>query len=133
MSLQITNSIRDNEKDKYYESVYITDDNITVDSQQLSAFTIVDNMYYSDQTNDEYRVNSRIGCKLGTTEGMRRFISATDKILNPMVFQNNTLWTYERIAAFPTVAACKEYIESYINEDVTKLIIDGHKEINETS
>tara|TARA_Y100001970_G_scaffold144861_1_gene177915 strand:+ start:303 stop:704 length:402 start_codon:yes stop_codon:yes gene_type:complete len=133
MNLQITNSIRDNEKSKYYEDVYTSDDNIVVDGKQLPSFTIVDNTYYSDQTDEEFRVNSRIGCKLGTTEGMKRFISATDKILNPMIFQNNTLWTYERIAAFPTVAACKEYIESYINEDVTKLIIDGHKEINETS
>ena len=133
MNLQITNSIRDNEELKYYESVYITDDNITVNDEQLAAFTIVDNTYYSWETDDEYRVNSRIACKLGNTEGMKQFITATDKVLNPMVFQNNTLWTYERIAAFPTVAACKEYIETYINEDVTKLIMDKQKETNETS
>ena len=64
---------------------------------------------------------------------MKRFVSATDNILNPRIFQNNTLWTYERVAAFPTVAACKEFIESYINEDVTKLIMDKQKETNETS
>tara|TARA_B100000123_G_scaffold245108_1_gene200790 strand:+ start:346 stop:747 length:402 start_codon:yes stop_codon:yes gene_type:complete len=133
MNLQITNSIRDNEELKYYESVYVTDDNIVVNDEQLAAFTIVDNTYYSGETDDEYRVNSRIACKLGNTEGMKQFINATDKVLNPMVFQNNTLWTYERIAAFPTVAACKEYIETYINEDVTKLIMEKQKEANETS
>ena len=75
---QITNAIRDNDELKYYESVYITDDNIVVNDKQLSAFTIVDNTYYSDQTDEEYRVNARIGCKLGNTEGMKQFISVTD-------------------------------------------------------
>jgi len=121
---QITNAIRDNDELKYYESVYITDDNIVVNDKQLAAFTIVDNTYYSGETDDEYRVNARIGCKLGNTEGMKQFISATDKVLNPMVFQENILWTYERIAAFPTVASCKEYIETYINEDVTAQILE---------
>ena len=133
MALQIVNSQRDNDELKYYEDVYHTDDNITIDGKQLPSFTIVDNTYYTDETDDEYRVNSRIACKLGNTEGMKQFITATDKVLNPMVFQNNTLWTYERIAAFPTVAACKEFIETYINEDVTKLIMDKQKETNETS
>ena len=128
---QITNAIRDNNELKYYESVYITDDNIVVNDKQLSAFTIVDNTYYSDQTDEEYRVNARIGCKLGNTEGMKQFISVTDKVLNPMVFQENILWTYEIIASFPTVASCKEYIETYINEDVTQLILDEQVKMNQ--
>tara|TARA_B000000557_G_C20810947_1_gene460069 strand:- start:135 stop:530 length:396 start_codon:yes stop_codon:yes gene_type:complete len=128
---QITNAIRDNDELKYYESVYITDDNIVVNDKQLAAFTIVDNTYYSDETDEEYRVNARIGCQLGNTEGMKQFISVTDKVLNPMVFQENILWTYERIAAFPTVASCKEYIETYINEDVTQLILDKQVEMNQ--
>ena len=128
---QIINAIRDNDELKYYESVYITDDNIVVNDKQLAAFTIVDNTYYSDETDEEYRVNARIGCQLGNTEGMKQFISVTDKVLNPMVFQENILWTYERIAAFPTVASCKEYIETYINEDVTQLILDKQVEMNQ--
>ena len=132
MSLQITDSQLDTNELKYYEDVYTSEDNIVVDGKQLPSFTIVDNTYYGGD-DEEYRVNSRIGCKLGNTEGMKRFVSATDKILNPMIFQNNTLWTYERVAAFPTVAACKEFIETYINEDVTKLIMDKQKETNETS
>jgi len=128
---QITNAIRDNDELKYYESVYITDDNIVVNDKQLAAFTIVDNTYYSDETDEEYRVNARIGCQLGNTEGMKQFISVTDKVLNPMVFQENILWTYEKIGAFPTVASCKEYIETYINEDVTQLILDKQVEMNQ--
>ena len=128
---QIINAIRDNDELKYYESVYITDDNIVVNDKQLAAFTIVDNTYYSDETDEEYRVNARIGCQLGNTEGMKQFISVTDKVLNPMVFQENILWTYERIAAFPTVASCKEYIETYINEDVTQLILDEQVKMNQ--
>ena len=128
---QITNAIRDNDELKYYESVYITDDNIVVDDKQLAALTIVDNTYYSDKNDEEYRVNARIGCQLGNTEGMKQFISVTDKVLNPMVFQENILWTYERIAAFPTVASCKEYIETYINEDVTQLILDEQVKMNQ--
>ena len=129
--IQITNAIRDNDELKYYESVYITDDNIVVNDKQLAAFTIVDNTYYSDETDEEYRVNARIGCQLGNTEGMKQFISVTDKVLNPMVFQENILWTYEKIGAFPTVASCKEYIETYINEDVTQLILDKQVEMNQ--
>ena len=128
---QITNAVRDNDELKYYESVYITDDNIVVNDKQLAAFTIVDNTYYSDETDEEYRVNARIGCQLGNTEGMKQFISVTDKVLNPMVFQENILWTYEKIGAFPTVASCKEYIETYINEDVTQLILDKQVEMNQ--
>ena len=129
MSLQITNSQRDNEELKYYEDVYTSEDNITVDGKQLPSFTIVDNTYYSGETDENYRVNARIGCQLGTTEGMKTFISTTDKVLNPMIFKGNTLWTYERIAAFSTVARCKEYIEDYINEDVTKLIFSKQHEV----
>ena len=119
----ITSSQRDMDELKYYEDVYITDDSINVESKQLPAFTIVDNTYYTGETNENYRVNARIGCQLGTTEGMKTFISTTDKILNPMIFQGNTLWTYERINSFNTVAECKEFIEDYINEDVTKEIL----------
>ena len=129
MTLQIVNSQRDNEELKYYEDVYTSEDNITIEGKQLPSFTIVDNTYYSDQTDEEYRVNARICCKLDNTEGMKRFISATDKVLNPMIFKGNTLWTYERIAAFPTVASCKEYIEDYINEDVTQTIFSKQREV----
>ena len=122
MSLQITNSQRDNDELKYYEDVYTSEDNITIDGKQLPSFTIVENTYYTGETDDEYRVNARICCQLGNTEGMKQFISATDKVLNPMIFKGNNLWTYERIAAFSTVARCKEYIEDYINEDVTQTI-----------
>ena len=114
---------------KYYEDVYITDDSINVESKQLPAFTIVDNTYYTGETNENYRVNARIGCQLGTTEGMKTFISTTDKVLNPMIFQGNTLWTYERINSFNTVAECKEFIEDYINEDVTKEILSKQREL----
>ena len=129
MTLQIVNSQRDNEELKYYEDVYHTDDNITIDGKQLPSFTIVDNTYYTDESNDEYRVNARICCQLGNAEGMKRFVSATDKVLNPMIFSGNTLWTYEKINSFNTVAECKEYIEDYINEDVTKLIMSKQKEL----
>ena len=129
MTLQIVNSQRDNEELKYYEDVYTSEDNIVVNDKQLPSFTIVDNTYYSDQTDENYRVNARIGCQLGTTEGMKTFISTTDKVLNPMIFKGNTLWTYERIASFSTGARCKEYIEDYINEDVTKLIMSKQKEL----
>ena len=60
---------------------------------------------------------------------MKQFIAATDKVLNPMIFKGNNLWTYERIAAFPTVASCKEFIEEYINQDVTKLIFSKQHEV----
>ena len=129
MVLQITNSQRDNDELKYYEDIYHTDDNVNIDGKQLPSFTIVENTYYSGETDDEYRVNARIACQLGNTEGMKRFISATDKVLNPMIFNGNTLWTYERIAAFPTVASCKEYIENYINEEVTKQIYNKQYEL----
>ena len=129
---QITNAIRDNDELKYYESVYITDDNIVVNDKQLAAFTIVDNTYYSDETDEEYRVNARIGCQLGNTEGMKQFISVTDKVLNPMIFQGNTLWTYEKINSFNTVAECKEFIEDYINEDVTIEIFNAQKDLNDS-
>ena len=129
MMLQIVNSQRDNDELKYYEDVYTSEDNITIDGKQLPSFTIVENTYYTGEVDDEYRVNARICCQLGNADGMKRFISATDKILNPMIFKGNTLWTYERIAAFPTVASCKEYIENYINEDVTKQIFSKQKEI----
>ena len=109
--------------------MYITDDSINVESKQLPAFTIVDNTYYTGETNENYRVNARIGCQLGTTEGMKTFISTTDKILNPMIFQGNTLWTYEKINSFNTVAECKEFIEDYINEDVTKEILSKQREL----
>ena len=125
----ITSSQRDMDELKYYEDVYITDDSINVESKQLPAFTIVDNTYYTGETNENYRVNARIGCQLGTTEGMKTFISTTDKILNPMIFQGNTLWTYERINSFNTVAECKEFIEDYINEDVTKEILSKQREL----
>jgi len=127
--LQIVNSQRDNDELKYYEDIYHTDDSIIIDGKQLPSFTIVENTYYSGESDEEYRVNARIACQLGNAEGMKQFISATDKILNPMIFKGNTLWTYERIAAFPTVASCKEYIENYINEDVTKQIFSKQKEI----
>ena len=130
--IQITNAIRDNDELKYYESVYITDDNIVVNDKQLAPFTIVEDSYYNTDNNN-YRVNSRIVCKLGNPEGMKRYVSAPDKVLNPMVFQNNTLWTYEKIAAFDTVAECKEYIETYCNETVTQSILEKQREINETS
>ncbi len=113
---------------KYYEDVYITDDSINVESKQLAAFTIVEDSYYNT-SNTNYRVNARIGCQLGNAEGMKRFISATDKVLNPMIFQGNTLWTYERINSFDTVAECKEFIEDYINEDVTKEIFSKQREL----
>ena len=129
MALQITNSQRDNDELKYYEDIYHTDDSITIDGKQLPSFTIVENTYYSGETDDEYRVNARIACQLGNAEGMKQFISATDKVLNPMIFNGNTLWTYERIAAFPTVASWKEYIENYINEDVTKQIFSKQHEL----
>ena len=125
----ITSSQRDMDELKYYEDVYITDDSINVESKQLPAFTIVDNTYYTGETNENYRVNARIGCQLGTTEGMKTFISTTDKVLNPMIFQGNTLWTYERINSFNTVAECKEFIEDYINEDVTKEILSKQREL----
>ena len=125
----ITSSQRDMDELKYYEDVYITDDSINVESKQLPAFTIVDNTYYTGETNENYRVNARIGCQLGTTEGMKTFISTTDKILNPMIFQGNTLWTYEKINSFNTVAECKEFIEDYINEDVTKEIFSKQREL----
>ena len=130
MSLQITDSQLDTNELKYYEDVYTSEDNIVVDGKQLPSFTIVDNTYYGGD-DEEYRVNARIGCKLGNTEGMKQFISVTDKVLNPMVFQENILWTYERIASFPTVASCKEYIETYINEDVTQLILDEQVKMNQ--
>ena len=129
MALQIVNSQRDNDELKYYEDIYHTDDSIIIDGKQLPSFTIVENTYYSGESDEEYRVNARIACQLGNADGMKRFISATDKIHNPMIFKGNTLWTYERIAAFPTVASCKEYIENYINEDVTKQIFSKQKEI----
>ena len=125
----ITSSQRDMDELKYYEDVYITDDSINVESKQLPAFTRVDNTYYTGETNENYRVNARIGCQLGTTEGMKTFISTTDKILNPMIFQGNTLWTYEKINSFNTVAECKEFIEDYINEDVTKEILSKQREL----
>ena len=129
MTLQIVNSQRDNDELKYYEDVYTSEDNIIVNDAQLPSFTIVENTYYTNESDDEYRVNSRICCQLGNTEGMKQFISATDKVLNPMIFKGNNLWTYERIAAFPTVASCKEYIEDYINEDVTKQIFSKQREL----
>ncbi len=129
MALQIINSQRDNDELKYYEDVYTSDDNITVNDAQLPSFTIVDNTYYSGETDTNYRVNARIGCALGNAEGMKRFVSVTDKVLNPMIFQGNTLWTYEKINSFNTVAECKEYIENYINEDVTKEIFSKQKEL----
>ena len=128
MALQIINSQRDNDELKYYEDVYTSEDNIIVNDAQLPSFTIVENTYYTNESDDEYRVNARICCQLGNTEGMKQFISATDKVLNPMIFKGNNLWTYERIAAFPTVASCKEYIEDYINEDVTKQIFSKQRE-----
>ena len=128
----ITSSQRDMDELKYYEDVYITDDSINVESKQLPAFTIVDNTYYTGETNENYRVNARIGCQLGTTEGMKTFISTTDKILNPMIFQGNTLWTYEKINSFNTVAECKEFIEDYINEDVTIEIFNAQKDLNDS-
>ena len=129
MSLQITNSQRDNDELKYYEDVYTSEDNITIDGKQLPSFTIVENTYYTGEVDDEYRVNARICCQLGNTEGMKQFIAATDKVLNPMIFKGNNLWTYERIAAFPTVASCKEYIEDYINENVTQTIFSKQHEV----
>ena len=129
MALQIINSQRDNDELKYYEYVYTSDDNIIVNDKQLPSFTIVDNTYYSGEDDENYRVNARIGCALGNAEGMKRYVSATDKVLNPMIFKGNTLWTYERIAAFPTVASCKEFIEEYINQDVTKLIFSKQHEV----
>ena len=47
MTLQIVNSQRDNEELKYYEDVYTSEDNITVDGKQLPSFTIVENTYYT--------------------------------------------------------------------------------------
>ena len=129
MTLQIVNSQRDNDELKYYEDVYTSEDNIIVNDAQLPSFTIVENTYYTNESDDEYRVNARICCQLGNTEGMKQFISATDKVLNPMIFKGNNLWTYERIAAFPTVASCKEFIEEYINQDVTKLIFCKQREV----
>ena len=129
MSLQITNSQRDNDELKYYEDVYHTDDNITIDGKQLPSFTIVDNTYYSSDNDDEYRINARICCQLGNTTGMKQYVSSTDKVLNPMIFKGNNLWTYEKIASFSTVARCKEYIEDYINEDVTKTIFSKQHEV----
>ena len=129
MTLQIVNSQRDNDELKYYEDVYTSEDNIIVNDAQLPSFTIVENTYYTNESDDEYRVNARICCQLGNAEGMRRFVSATDKVLNPMIFKGNNLWTYERIAAFPTVASCKEFIEEYINQDVTKLIFSKQHEV----
>ena len=129
MALQIINSQRDNDELKYYEDVYTSEDNIIVNDAQLPSFTIVENTYYTNESDDEYRVNARICCQLGNTEGMKQFISATDKVLNPMIFKGNNLWTYERIAAFPTVASCKEFIEEYINQDVTKLIFSKQHEV----
>ena len=125
----ITSSQRDMDELKYYEDVYITDDSINVESKQLPSFTIVDNTYYTGETDNNYRVNARIGCQLGNTEGMKQFISATDKVLNPMTFTGNTLWTYEKINSFNTVAECKEFIEDYINEDVTKEIFSKQREL----
>ena len=127
--LQITNSQRDNDELKYYEDVYTSDDSITIEGKQLPSFTIVDNTYYTGETDNNYRVNARIGCQLGNTEGMKQFISATDKVLNPMTFTGNTLWTYEKINSFNTVAECKEFIEDYINEDVTKEIFSKQREL----
>ena len=63
---------------------------------------------------------------------MKQYVSATDKILNPMIFQGNTLWTYEKINAFNTVAECKEFIEDYINEDVTIEIFNAQKDLNDS-
>ena len=127
--LQIVNSQRDNDELKYYEDVYTSEDNITIEGKQLPSFTIVDNTYYTGETDNNYRVNARIGCQLGNTEGMKQFISATDKVLNPMTFTGNTLWTYEMINSFNTVAECKEFIEDYINEDVTKEIFSKQREL----
>ena len=127
--LQIVNSQRDNDELKYYEDVYTSEDNITIEGKQLPSFTIVENTYYTGETDNNYRVNARIGCQLGNTEGMKQFISATDKVLNPMTFTGNTLWTYEKINSFNTVAECKEFIEDYINEDVTKEIFSKQREL----
>ena len=59
-SLMITNGVLDVDELKYYEDIYITDDNITVESKQLPAYTIVDNTYYTGETTEGYRVNARI-------------------------------------------------------------------------
>ena len=75
--LQIINSQRDNDELKYYEDVYTSEDNITIDGKQLPSFTIVENTYYTGETNNNYRVNARIGCALGNAEGMKRFVSVT--------------------------------------------------------
>ena len=52
MSLQITNSQRDNDELKYYEDVYTSEDNITIDGKQLPSFTIVENTYYTGESDD---------------------------------------------------------------------------------
>ena len=128
-SLMITNGVLDVDELKYYEDIYITDDNITVESKQLPAYTIVDNTYYTGETTEGYRVNARIKCQLGNPEGMQRHMTAGDKVLNPMIFNGNVLWTYEKIGMFDTVAESKSFIESYINEDATKLINERQHDV----
>ena len=125
----ITNGVLDVDELKYYEDIYITDDNITVESKQLPAYTIVDNTYYTGETTEGYRVNDRIKCQLGNPEGMQRHMTAGDKVLNPMIFNGNILWTYEKIGMFDTVAESKSFIESYINEDATKLINERQHDV----
>ena len=60
---------------------------------------------------------------------MQRHMTAGDKVLNPMIFNGNILWTYDKIGMFDTVAESKSFIESYINEDATKLINERQHDV----
>ena len=122
----ITSTVINNEFSYHHENIFISDDNIVVDSIQLPAYTITEN-------NTKFELNQRLPCKLNNIEGMKRYYQTRVDNKHLYKFQNNTLWTYETIDTYDTLVECKIFVEGYINEEVTQRILAAQDEINKTS
>ena len=111
----------------HHESVFISDDNIVVDSVQLPAYTITEN-------NTKFEINQRLPCVLNNPLGMKRYYET--RVDNKHLYKfdsKDVLWTYERIDTYNTITECKQFIEGYINEEVTQRILASQAERNQDS
>ena len=99
--LVIEKTQRHNNFIHYTEDVWVTDDCVMMNNKQLAAFTITEDLsgpHVGDYNARKYRVNQRVELHQG-------------------------VYIYEKIFGADTVCECKELIEQYINEPVTKEIM----------
>lgn len=101
MTIFIERGIRHNDKSIYVEDIFVEQDSVWKNERRLAAFTITEDVsgpHVGDFNACRYRVNQRTQL-------------------------DNGVYIYPKIYGAETVCECKEFIEGYINEDITQRIL----------